>query len=242
MKFLILCGDGINCERETKIAFETAGHEAEIQTLNHLLINPDDLFEYDGLALPGGFSFGDDLGSGRVFAQKIKKGLGSGFFDFIKEGRPVIGICNGFQTLVQLGVLPEIGPRKLTLTFNDVGHFIDRWVSLEVNKNSPCIWTIDCPKEITLPIRHGEGKIVLLNECSEDIQNDLLKNGHIALTYKNNPNGSALDIAGLTNTRGNVLGLMPHPEASIFQATLSSVEQDFNKPADGLSFFESITI
>ena len=131
IKFLILTGDGINCERETAKAFINAGAEAEIIHVNDLLENPSALKNYSGMAIPGGFSFGDELGSGQVLALKIKHGLKEASDEFVADKKPIIGICNGFQVLVKLGLLPfPLEDRVMALAANESGHFINRWSTL----------------------------------------------------------------------------------------------------------------
>lgn len=236
--FLILCGDGINCERETARAFEIAGAGARIVHINDVLEAPRMLRDFQGLAIPGGFSFGDELGSGQIMALKIRHKLGDAFFDFVAAGKPVIGICNGFQVLVKLGLLPfpKTLDRALALAPNLGGGFIDRWVTLDVNQKSVCRWTEGLEK-LELPIRHGEGRIVFKDE---KLYAQLQAAGQIPLTYTEDVNGSHGRIAGLCDASGMVLGLMPHPEAHVRRATYKSPERDFMKDGDGLALFTNI--
>jgi phosphoribosylformylglycinamidine (FGAM) synthase-like amidotransferase family enzyme len=232
--FIIVAGDGINCERETAAALVQAGGDSKIVHINDLLENPKMLEAAEGLAIPGGFSFGDELGSGQIMALKIRHKLGSAFFDMVGQKKPIIGICNGFQVLVKLGLLPfpaEI-ERRVALAANESGKFIDRWVSLEVNPKSVCLWTKDLPlSSLELPIRHGE---------EEAIYQTLVEQGQIPLTYTVDVNGSHGRIAALTDPSGVVLGLMPHPEAFVSRMTYKSLQQDAADKGDGLCIFENI--
>ena len=217
---LVLTGDGINCERETAFAFELAKASADIVHINDLLAEPAMLAGFEALALPGGFSFGDDLGSGQVLALKIRGRLESELREFIERRRPVIGICNGFQALAKLGLLPmPFRERTMALAPNSQGHFVNRWVELEVDDRSPCIWTqgLGEGEPIEFPIRHGEGRVVFQHEHQEAIHNELSRAGQIPLRYKDDVNGSYGRIAGVCDPTGLVFGLMPHPEAAISQ-------------------------
>ena len=216
-KFLILAGDGINCERETAQAFEQANAEPLIIHINDLLQSPARLQEIQGMALPGGFSFGDELGSGQILALKIRYGMGEEFQRFVENGAPVIGICNGFQVLAKLGLLPfSSGDVCLSLAPNQSGHFIDTWVELEVDSYSQCPWISNIPSPLSLPIRHGEGRVVFTQGREQEIGSHLLKNGQIPLRYSNcNPNGSMESAAAICDERGLILGMMPHPEAAV---------------------------
>ena len=236
--FLVLAGDGINCERETACAFELAGGNAHIMHINDLLETPEMLNRYDGLALPGGFSFGDELGSGQIMALKLRHGLGESFFEFVNAQKPVIGICNGFQVLVKLGLLPnpKTLERTVALAANQQGGFINRWVTVKVEKNTVCQWTRDLAF-IDMPIRHGEGRIVLKDDNTFQ---SLQKNGQIAMTYLEDVNGSYERIAALCDETGMVLGLMPHPEAHVYSATYKTPVKNYMQPGQGLRIFENI--
>lgn len=223
-KALVIAGDGINCELETARALHLAGFSPQIVHLNDLIAQQVSLWDssasnssmpnqptglsFSLIALPGGFSFGDELGSGRVLALKIKHGLKWNLLEYAKRGGLVIGICNGFQALIQLGVFGNI-----SITHNNHGKFINRWVALQAPP-SPCVWTKsffhkENASSIDLPIRHGEGRIVIPENLSKSTQI------HVALRYAVDVNGSADQIAGLTDETGRILGLMPHPEAAV---------------------------
>ena len=213
-KAIILRGTATNCDIETFNSFKYAGAEPELVHINQLLAGERKVLDYDLMAFPGGFSYGDDISAGKIYAVKMKK-LAAGFEAFIKDKRPVIGICNGFQILVKTGFLPEnkAHAQLSTLYTNDCGHFLAKWVKVKINKASPCIFTKGLPEEIELPIAHGEGKFIV--EDRKVLDGIVSRNLH-AMTYCENPNGSMLDIAGITNGAGTCFGLMPHPERNFF--------------------------
>jgi phosphoribosylformylglycinamidine synthase len=242
---LVLTGDGINCERETARAFSLAGADPKIVHINDLLENPKSMASYQAMAFPGGFSFGDDLGSGQVLALKISLQLGDELKEFVHAKKPVIGICNGFQALTKLGLLPEpFGVRSMALARNTSGHFMNRWVGLEAEKNSVCIWTKNLTENgaaFGLPARHGEGRVVFRKGEEEVIHRALAQNGQIALRYDAEVNGSYARIAGICDPTGLVFGLMPHPEAavSLLQHPLSSRLANRDGEGVGLKFFRN---
>ncbi|MBI4159555.1 phosphoribosylformylglycinamidine synthase I [Candidatus Wolfebacteria bacterium] len=217
-RVLIFSGYGLNCEEETRFAFETAGAKAAIVHINDLVAEPKMLARFQILAFPGGFSYGDDTGSGRAYAQKLKNHLQEQLEQFIAKDRLVIGICNGFQILTNLGFLPG------ALLPNKNARYLDRWVDLKVHSKSPWLYGI---KNFSIPIAHGEGRYYL-----DDAGTKLLKRtGSLALTYTEgeicryqklepNPNGAMEDIAGITSPDGKILGMMPHPERAMFTTQL----------------------
>ncbi|MEW6057302.1 MAG: phosphoribosylformylglycinamidine synthase subunit PurQ [Bdellovibrionota bacterium] len=206
---LILSGDGINCEQETAYAAKETGFLAKTIHVNDFLAEKGK--SLDGaslLVIPGGFSFGDELGSGKILALKLKHGLGEVLTKFIERRGAVLGICNGFQVLTRLGVFGS----GVVLAQNEQGHFINRWVRLEIS--GPSIFTDRLRDRgittLELPVRHGEGRLVFADE------KDALKakqEGQIVLRYTEDVNGSWNQTAGLTTAQGRVMGLMPHPEA-----------------------------
>ncbi len=213
-KALVLNGDGINCEVETRFALETAGFTASYIHTSEILKEPARIKGVQLLVLPGGFAFGDEIASGKVLAIKLKEHLNSMLNEFIEQGSLLLGLCNGFQVLVQMGILPP--PLKnhshiASLIHNKAGTFSNRWVGLTVNQSVPCQF-LSSLKAIELPIRHGEGQLVIDNQSNE-IAESVKK--HACLRYQTDVNGSYERIAGLTNAKGNVLGMMPHPEAFI---------------------------
>ncbi len=222
----VLIGFGINCDYETAHAFRMAGAEAVRVHVNDLIQDRDSLADYHILAFPGGFSFGDDIASGKVLATKCAHALRDQLTDFIAAGKLIIGICNGFQILVKMRILPGIssdGAQDATLTFNDSGRFEDRWVNLCVNTASPCVWTHGT-EQLYLPVRHGEGKFLPANDAVRDTlrHNEQIvaryasPAGEPTMEYPLNPNGSADAIAGVCDPTGRILGIMPHPEGHIF--------------------------
>ena len=238
---LVLCGDGINCERETALAFEVAGGSPHIMHVNDLLAQPERLHDYSGMAFPGGFSFGDDLGAGLVLGLKLRQTMGDHLRRFIADQKPIIGICNGFQVLSKLGLLPDFsGPRSMALAPNIHGQFIDRWVKMDIHTNSICKWTTGI-SSIELPVRHGEGRVVFTKGQAKSIFEQLVANGQVVLQYQEDINGSYENIAGICDPTGLVLGLMPHPEAYLFQGTRRTLSA---KPAlsagEGQALFQNI--
>lgn len=238
-KVLVLTGEGINCERETAMAFDHAGGNTTIMTINELVKNPKQLFDYHILALPGGFSYGDEIGSGQVFSLKLKKHLGSELKQFITQKRPVIGICNGFQILMKLDVFNIKGQRRMGLAPNDSGHFINKWADLELDTNSKCLWTKGLEVRTSLPIRHGEGKIVFNKEEETDCYSELKNKGQIVLSYKNDENGSFNNVAGVCDESGVVFGLMPHPEADLYKATNAIYNTNPHEKSWGFGIFQN---
>lgn len=213
-KAIILRGTATNCDIETANSFRYVGAEPELVHINQLLSGEKKVLDYDLMAFPGGFSYGDDISAGKIYAVKMSR-LAKDFGRFIKGERPVIGICNGFQILVKTGFLPEntANSQVSTLYTNDCGHFLAKWVKLRVNRRSPCIFTKGLPDEIELPMAHGEGKFIV--EDKKVLAGITGRDLH-ALTYAENPNGSMLDIAGITTPSGTCFGLMPHPERNFF--------------------------
>lgn len=207
----ILYGQGINADVELGWAFEVAGARVDRLHVLELLEHPAFLKDYQILAFPGGFSFGDHLGSGRVLALELKE-LTDFLLRFLESGL-IIGICNGFQVLVKMGLLPmteKIPRMEASLDVNRNGRFVDRWVPVHFEIGSPCIWTRGLEK-MDLPVRHGEGRFVAEPSVLEKLE----RQGQIALRYQktHNPNGSMADISGVCDPSGRVFGLMPHPEA-----------------------------
>ena len=224
VKVLIMTGFGLNCDNETAFAFQLAGAETLSVHINSLIDGSARLADFQIMVFIGGFSWADDHGAGVIQALRLKTNIGEKLFEFVDQGNLVLGICNGFQALVNLGLLPAFGndytKRSVALTFNDCGNFRDQWVYLKTNPASPCVFTrgIDTAE---FPIRHGEGKFY----ADDNTLARLLENNQIALQYAGpdgnvargrfpyNPNGSLVDIAGICDPTGRIFGLMPHPEA-----------------------------
>ncbi|HEQ70993.1 MAG TPA: phosphoribosylformylglycinamidine synthase subunit PurQ [Spirochaetia bacterium] len=243
----VIIGYGINADLELAEAFNKAGGRAERVHIQDLITVPSRLSRYDIVAFPGGFSFGDHLGSGKVLAALCKQHLQPALTRFVTAGKPVIGICNGFQTLVKMGILPNLSgdwKQDVSLIHNDSGLFEDRWVHLKINPHSPCIWTRGLAR-LELPVRHGEGKFVV---GSDHVRKLLVEKNLIALQYTDqagdapgypgNPNGSLLDIAGISDPSGLVFGLMPHPEAFLFSENHPRWTREKIDRAAGLFIFE----
>jgi phosphoribosylformylglycinamidine synthase I len=239
---LILIGFGINCDYETEHAFQLAGAVAERVHLNDLLADKAMLVRYHIMALPGGFSFGDHVASGRVLANRLRYGLGSELMSFIADGKLVIGICNGFQVLVKMGILPGLDQgfrQEVTLTLNSSGKFEDRWVYLETDPSSKCVFSQGIPS-LYLPIRHGEGRFMA---GSDETLQQLRENGQVVFryscpdgsspSYPFNPNGSVDDIAGICDPTGRVFGMMPHPEGYLYRENHPRWTRE-KLPAEGL--------
>lgn len=216
---LVLTGDGLNCEVETLAAFIQAGATGTIIHINELLEQPKSLSTYNILAIPGGFSFGDEINSGQILALKIKHGLAHEFSEFMTQDNLIIGICNGFQTLSKLGVFTEqeFKQRILTLTHNRDKQFIDKWTEVNINSKSKCVWTKGISQSFNLPIRHAEGRVIFKGTTAEkknEYYQRLEINGQIVMKYSADVNGSHSQIAGICDTTGRIFGLMPHPEAA----------------------------
>jgi len=234
-KVLILTGYGINCERETQFAFELAGADAEIVHVNDLINKEKSLDDYQILAFPGGFSYGDDTGSGNAMANKIRLNLWSDLMKFISSGKLVIGICNGFQVLVNLGLLPALnekyGKRDVALIHNNSVRYECRWVHLK-KQSSKCVFANNLDL-LHVPVAHGEGKFFANDKVLAELKNKeqivfsyVMENGTPANgEFPFNPNGALCDIAGICDESGRVLGMMPHPERAIFAAS----SPDFQK-------------
>ncbi len=248
---LVLTGFGINCDYETALAFELAGATARRMHVNDLIEEPSLAGRYQIMALPGGFSFGDNIASGKVLANKLKYRMGEAFRRFLAEDRLVIGICNGFQVLVRLGLLPD-GPagmagQSATLTHNDSGKFESRWVRVTVSHDTRCVFTRGITR-MDLPVRHGEGKFVVLEERvlerikagGQVVMRYAAEGGESPTPYPANPNGSVDSIAGVCDPTGRVFGLMPHPEAFLHRKLHPQwTRRVLPEEGDGLAIFRN---
>lgn len=208
VRALIVRAPGTNRDSDVALALRMAGADPSVTLMGELGTRPAMLDEADMVVLAGGFSYADALGAGRVWALDLQRHLGDALARFAGSGRPVIGICNGFQALVRTGLLPG-GGTPVALAANESGHFDCRWVTLKA-LSKRCVWTAGLERDawIDCPIAHGEGRFV----CDDATLTALRANDQIALTYAANPNGSMGDVAGITDPSGVVLGLMPHPE------------------------------
>ena len=224
IKALVLTGYGLNCDNETAHSLTLAGANARRVHINSVIDGSANIDDYQIMVFGGGFSWGDDHGAGVVQAVRMKHTVGEKITRFVENGNLVIGICNGFQTIVNLGLLPGFDnnyhDRSVALTYNDCGNFRDDWVTLAINADSPCVFTRNLTT-IDLPIRHGEGKFV----AEDAVMRRLFENHQVVCQYALpdgtpadnqfpfNPNGAMMDIAGICDPTGRVFGLMPHPEA-----------------------------
>lgn len=251
---IVLRAPGTNCDLETAFAFETAGAKTERVHVNRLLDDPSLLDRFQILCVPGGFSYGDDVAAGRILANQIEHHLGEPVARFKDEGKLILGICNGFQVLIKLGVLlggANGGEPAATLTWNDSGRYEDRWVRLGCD-GSKCAFLkgID---EMYLPVAHAEGKFVARDE---ETLRRFDAAGQLPLRYlpldgkkpvatstlpfPDNPNGSQADVAGVCDSSGRVLGLMPHPERHITRTQHPRwTRPETTRTGDGLKMFEN---
>ena len=239
VKACVITGYGINADNELVTAFEWAGATAERIHITDLMEKPETLREFHILAFPGGFSFGDHLGSGLVFAHLFKQNLKDELTAFHREGKLIIGICNGFQVLTKMGALPNIAKGwtpEVTLIHNDTGIFENSWVEVEFNEQSPCVWT-EGITAMDIPIRHGEGRFYT---PSEEVLAGLEKDNLVALRYRDrNPNGSQNRIAGITDPSGRILGLMPHPEGFLYCENHPKWSRENITTGEGMKIFRN---
>lgn len=222
---LVLAGYGLNCEEETLYAFEHSGFKGVIRHVNDLIENPKELENVEVLVIPGGFSYGDDTGSGNALAQKIKLSLLHDLKEFVSRDTLILGICNGCQVLVNLGLAPALGAnygnRDVAVTYNLSDRYQCRWIDLKVESQSPWLSGVE---SMHIPVAHGEGRFVM----EQYVLQQLKDNGQIAARYITpdgkaakgefpyNPNGAIDDIAAITDETGKVLAMMPHPERAMF--------------------------
>ncbi len=251
VKACVLRIEGTNCEEESARAFRMAGADPEIVHLKTLM-KKNNLADYDILMLPGGFSSGDYVRAGAIFASRIKASLKEELDTFVSSGKPVLGICNGFQILVELGILPGFsengeGPQAVLAT-NDSGRFECRPSLLEHVEENRCIFTKKFPQEnVVIPVAHAEGKFLFPKDEEREMLDRLMDRRQVVFRYVGpegqreypwNPNGSLHDIAGICNREGNVLGMMPHPERVIDQFTVPDWTRNGHRPA-GLDIFKN---
>ncbi len=253
---LIITGYGLNCEAESSFAWEQAGAEPRRVHLNDLLERPAQLQDFGALMFIGGFSYGDHMGSGLVFAHRVRHHLRDELQKFICDDKLVLAVCNGFQIVTKLGLLPATNgdyfTQSVSLMQNDCGHFQNRWVTLRFEKESPCVFTRGI-ELMPLPARHGEGKIFTTDKSVlEQIESKKLaacryadpKTGESTMEFPQNPNGSLNAIAGLCDPTGRIFGLMPHPEAYLFpenhpQWDLQKIRGELPEKGLGLKIFKN---
>lgn len=248
---LILRAPGINRDEDAAAAIELAGGRPERVHVNRVVAGDVRLADYGLLIIPGGFSYGDHLGAGKLLAVDLVHRLGDQLAEFVAAGRPVIGICNGFQVLVKAGILPGLRAERsapaATLTDNSSGKFECRWVHLAADPASRCLFTQGFERPIEVPVAHGEGRFITRDAAALAA---LRANGQVALRYvaadggpagyPANPNGSDDAIAGVCNLQGNVLGMMPHPEdAVVAQQHPRWTREPWRTAGDGLVIFRN---
>lgn len=248
LKALVLRAAGTNCDVETAWALEQAGFQARRVHVNRLMESPATLEEFQFLVVPGGFSYGDDVAAGKILANQMLHRLAEPLNRFVEAGKLVLGICNGFQVLIKSGLLPwgkvepSLAHRDATLTWNDSGQFLDRWVHLRCDSGR-CVF-LPPGEVLSLPIAHGEGKFV---PRDAEVLQRLREGDQIALRYCDesgrpggpaNPNGSVDDVAGLCDPSGRILGLMPHPERFVETTHHPQWTRRDIPRADGRVFFQ----
>jgi phosphoribosylformylglycinamidine synthase len=252
----ILRTAGTNCDRETAFAFERAGASADFVHINRLCDGSRALSEFSILALPGGFSYGDDIAAGRILANELKFRVRDAVLQFVARGNLVIGICNGFQVLVKSGLLPGNADlrQEVSLILNDSGKFEARWTYLK-NEESRCVWTGQAGGVVYLPVAHGEGKFVTGDAaCLERLRQNRQvvfrycdPEGNPTDEYPRNPNGSVAQVAGICDETGRIFGLMPHPERHVraqqhprwSASALAGEDATARAGADGLAIFRN---
>lgn len=245
---IILRTAGTNCDLETEFAFRLVGAETDLCHINQLIRGKKSLKNYQIMAIPGGFSYGDDIAAGKILANELKYLLKREIDRFIKEGNLVIGICNGFQVLIKAGLLPnsQMREQETTLTFNDSAKFEDRWCHLRINPQSPCLFTKNMEGIIYLPVAHSEGKFLAKSKTISQLKRNhqivlqyVDAQGHLA-GYPDNPNSSLKNIAGICDSTGRIFGLMPHPERHIFHLQHPSwTRVNWKEEGDGLKIFKN---
>lgn len=264
-RVLVLKTEGANCDEETAFAFSLIGGDSHIVHINELRTNNRKLNDFQILAIPGGFSYGDDIVSGKILAVELISFFSDELKKFIeRKNTLIIGICNGFQVLIRAGLLPfrTIGKMKATLTNNDSGHFECRWINLKIDASNKCVFlrhpersegsrdssSIGTQNDIvSFQVAHGEGKFFTEKSILEKIEKQKLvafryidDKGKPTQKYPQNPNGSLNSIAGITDTTGRILGLMPHPERFVrIQQHPNWRRMKISKP-QGLPIFENM--
>lgn len=227
IRICVLRGPGTNCDSETRQAVVELGAQADVVRVDRF----SELADYHGLIIPGGFSYGDHIRSGAIMGKLIVSRFGGLVRKFADEGKPILGICNGFQVLAEAGLLPgfKYGSMEMALGKNDSSHFECRWSHIRMENNGKCVFTKGIPEHVRLPVAHGEGKVIFPPGKEEGFIERLLKEDQVVFRYAMadgtradkrypfNPNGSIGDIAGICNPTGNILGMMPHPERAFYR-------------------------
>ncbi len=257
-KVLVLSGYGLNCEEETLHAFEYNGLSGNIRHINDLIENPSELQDVQVLAIPGGFSYGDDTGSGNGFAQKMKLALWDALQEFTARDTLTIGICNGCQILANLGMIPgfgnKYGERLIAVTHNKSARYQCRWIDLKIESTSPWLSGIE---RMHIPVAHGEGRFMMSDETLSTLENNnqitaryIKPDGSAAdEQFPYNPNGSLSDIAAITDESGKILAIMPHPERGMFTWQRDDFDRlkdqaqrenaDLPETSDGMALFQN---
>lgn len=249
VRTIVLRAAGTNCDYETVHAFRLAGSQVELTHINELVRGRKRLSDYHILAIPGGFTYGDDIAAGKILANELRYKLMNQLREFVEEGKLILGICNGFQVLVKAGLLPALdgGGQKVTLTINGSGRFEDRWVYLKRVDGGRCVFTRGIEGMIYLPVAHAEGKFI---PRDEEVMGQLLENGQVVFQYVGpdgnpadypwNPNGSFMGVAGICDLTGRILGLMPHPERFVHPTQHPCwTRERLGREGDGLAIFRN---
>ncbi|HEY1014379.1 MAG TPA: phosphoribosylformylglycinamidine synthase I [Herpetosiphonaceae bacterium] len=250
LRVLVLRAPGINCDGEAAAALELAGAQPERVHVNRLAEGSAQLRDYAMLLIPGGFAYGDHLGAGRMLAVDLAHRLRDDLHQFVADGRPVLGICNGFQVLVKTGLLPggaQDAPSSATLIDNASGHYECRWIRLAADPASPCVFTRGIEQPFELPVGHGEGRFLADEPVMERLaaNNQLVlryidETGRPAEAYPANPNGASRAVAGVCNEAGNVFGLMPHPDRAFLpQHHPQWRRRGLDREGPGMQFFRN---
>jgi len=223
---IVLTGYGINCDDETRLAFEKAGGRADVVHINDIIDNPSLLDRYQIFSFPGGFSYGDDTGSGKALANRIMNNLREEFRSFIERDTLMLGICNGFQVMANLGIVPgldgAVGNPQVALEHNVSSRYVCRWVDLEIDKGTPSVFVRGI-EVLHVPVAHGEGSFYAPQETLDRIEKGRLAvmryakpgGGRAMGEAPFNPNGALNDIAAVCDPTGRLMGMMPHPERNI---------------------------
>jgi len=250
-KVIVLRTAGTNCDYETVYAFRMVGADVDLVHINQLIRREKELSSYQILAIPGGFSYGDDIAAGKILANELKYRLREPVEQFVAEGKLIIGICNGFQVMVKAGLLPGFDGisdvQEATLYTNDSGKFECRWVYLKHVDNGKCVFTREIKQIIYLPVAHGEGKFTTISEETLDA---LEAGDQVVLKcvdpegkcagYPWNPNGSDRNIAGICDSTGRIFGLMPHPERYLSRYNHPRwTREELEEGGDGVAIFRN---
>lgn len=255
VRVLVLTGLGLNCEDETAHGFRCAGAQVDLVHIADMLENPARLSRYRILAMIGGFSFGDHIAAGVVYANRLRYRMFDDLLRFVGDGGLVLGICNGFQTMIKLGLLPgfdgRYGDQRATLAANDRLGYRDAWVTVRADPQSPCVWTRGIDR-MDLPARHGEGKFLVRDEgLMQRLRDEHLiafryvdEHGEPTQSWPANPNGSPEAVAGVCDSTGRLFGLMPHPDAYLYGFShpawgRKKIEGTLVMPGEGRRIFQN---